>query len=78
MLVGLLIFSPVFVDALTEDEAKKIMEDLPIVEKDGKCTFTTNTISYEDMIKNSCGFTYKCKNISTNSASKAMKNLLIW
>lgn len=58
MLVGLLIFSPVFADALTEDEAKKIMEDLPIVEKDGKCTFTTNTISYEDMIKNSCGFTY--------------------
>ena len=58
MLVGLLIFSPVFADALTEEEAiaqqvekySKVSTD----NSDGTCTWNFKTIDEEKLLENSC------------------------
>ena len=54
----LLVVLPFNVNGLTEDEAIELMGDLPITESGGSCVFKTNTIPYDVMKENSCGFTY--------------------
>ena len=62
LLVGVLVVCPNVVDArvLTEDEANEIFANLPIREnEDNSCTFSVNTIPYDTLKENACGFTYE-------------------
>lgn len=62
LLVGVLVVCPNAVDArvLTEDEANEIFANLPIREnEDNSCTFSVNTIPYDTLKENACGFTYE-------------------
>lgn len=62
LLVGVMVVFPCVVDAkvLTEDEANELMASLPIRENDdNSCTFTANTIPYDELKENACGFTYE-------------------
>ena len=55
--LGIFLF-PSITNALTFEEANKIMDSLPIVEEDGSCVFSSNSVSYEVMKESTCGFTY--------------------
>ena len=62
LLVGVLVVCPNVVDArvLTEDEANEIFANLPIRENDdNSCTLSVNTIPYDTLKENACGFTYE-------------------
>lgn len=62
LLVGVLVVCPSIVDArvLTEDEANEIFANLPIREnEDNSCTLSVNTIPYDTLKENACGFTYE-------------------
>ena len=62
LVFGLFVFSPFVVQArvLTEDEANEVFSNLPIREnEDNSCTFTANTLPYDVLKENSCGFTYE-------------------
>ena len=61
MLVGLLIFSPVFVNALTEEEAIAKIEEkfskVSTTNEDGTCTWNFKTIDTNTLFGNSCNLT---------------------
>jgi len=58
ILVGLLIFSPVYVNALTEEEAIAKVEEkfskVSTTNEDGTCTWNFKVIDEEQLYKNSC------------------------
>ena len=61
ILVGLFIFSPVFANALTEEEAiaekEELFNKIATVNEDGSCTWNFKVINEEELYKNSCSFT---------------------
>ena len=61
MLVGLLVFSPVFVNALTEEEAIAKVEEkfnkVSTTNEDGTCTWNFKTIDTNTLFGNSCNLT---------------------
>ena len=63
MLVGLVVFSPVFVDALTEEEAIAKVEErfnkVATTNEDGTCTWNFKTIDHDQLVKNSCDISKK-------------------
>lgn len=53
--------TPVIVDAraMTEEEANKKISSLITEEEDGSCTFVANSVPYEKLKEDACGFTYE-------------------